>query len=206
MKTRAIGAVIAIIAMWMLVAGGSMAMSFDAVAEENREIAEQEWTFVVDTTYEHYEDIKPIAGSDYFIGDSGVEYDLIDENGRMAAGPFRELEPIGGGFVRFVSEPDGAIIEDENGNHMRRVAGVLDENGDKLPAEKAEAVLEQYAASGVVAGDGQSGEGQSNGGQSGEEGSGGQSGNEGCNEGCNDSGTYKVVRYGRILGIVKAGE
>lgn len=33
MKTRAIGAVIAIIAIWMSVVGISVAMSFDAVAE-----------------------------------------------------------------------------------------------------------------------------------------------------------------------------
>lgn len=203
MKTRAIGAVIAIIAIWMSVVGISMAMSFDAVAEENREIAEQEWSFVVDTTYEHYEDISPISGSDYFIGDSGIEYDLIDETGRVVAGSFRELESIGGGFVRFVLEPNGAIIEDENGNHIRRVVGVLDKNGDKLPREKAEEVLEQYAASEVVVGDGQSGEGGSDDGQSG---NGQSSGGRNGNEDCNDSGTYKVVRYGRILGIAKAGE
>ena len=56
-KTRAIEVIVTIIVVWMLVVGISIVMSFDEVAERNREMTQLEWTYIVDTAYDSVEDI-----------------------------------------------------------------------------------------------------------------------------------------------------
>ena len=131
-KTRAIEVIVAIIVVWMLVMGISIAVSFDEIAEQNREMTELEWTYIVDTVYDSVEDIKAIENSDLFIFDEGRNYyNLYDEKGKIViAGPFSEVEDIGGGFVRTVYEPPGVVIEDENGNNIRTKIDELDVRGD----------------------------------------------------------------------------
>lgn len=130
-KTRAIEVIVAIIVVWMLVVGISIAVSFDEVAERNREMAELEWTYIVDTVYDSVEDIKVIDESDYFIADEGRDYyNLIDKHGTIIAGPFSEMEDIGGGFVRIKTETPGVVIEDEDGNNIRTKIDELDVRGD----------------------------------------------------------------------------
>lgn len=130
-KTRAIEVIVAIIVVWMLVIGISIAVSFDEVAARNREMTELEWTYIVDTAYDSVEDIKVIEESDYFIADEGRDYyNLIDKNGTIIAGPFSEIEDIGGGFVRIKSEAPGTVIKDEDGNSIRTSTDELDVRGD----------------------------------------------------------------------------
>jgi len=131
-KTRAIEVIVAIIVVWMLVVGISIVVSFDEVAERNREMTELEWTYIVDTAYDSVEDIKAIEDSDLFIFDEGRNYyNIYDEKGKIViAGPFKEVEDIGGGFVRTVYDPPGVVIEDENGNNIRTQIDELDVRGD----------------------------------------------------------------------------
>lgn len=131
-KTRAIEVIVAIIVVWMLVVGISIASSFDEVIEKNREMAELEWTYIVDTVYDSVEDIKAIEDSDLFIFDEGKNYyNIYDAKGKIViAGPFREAEDIGGGFVRTVYDPPGVYIEDENGNNIRTKIDEIDVRGD----------------------------------------------------------------------------
>ena len=131
-KTRAIEVIVAIIVVWMLVVGISVAASFDEVIEKNREMAELEWTYIVDTVYDSLEDIKAIEDSDLFIFDEGKNYyNIYDAKGKIViAGPFREVEDIGGGFVRTVYDPPGVVIEDENGNNIRTKIDEIDVRGD----------------------------------------------------------------------------
>lgn len=130
-KTRAIEVIVAIIVVWMLVIGISIAVSFDEVADRNREMTELEWTYIVDTAYDSVEDIQAIEESDYFIADEGRDYyNLIDKHGTIIAGPFSEMEDIGGGFIRIKSGTPGAVIEDEDGNNIRTKVDELDVRGD----------------------------------------------------------------------------
>lgn len=181
MKTKAIAAAAAVIVIWMLVVGVGIAVSFDEVVDRARGMAKQEWSFAANAVYGGYEDIKEIEGSRYFIGINDIEYHLIDETGRSIAGPYSSMEAIGDGFVRTESTPTGAVIEDEDGDNIRTLVGVLDKNGYQLSEEKAAAVLYEYA----------------------------DGGNEEDSEpggGEREYREYKVVRYGNIIGIAKAGE
>lgn len=132
MKTRAIEVIAAIIVVWMLVMGISIAVSFDEVAERNREMTELEWSYIVNTDYDNVEDIKAIEESELFIFDEGEDYyNLYDKKGKIViAGPFSDIEDIGGGFVRTVYEPPGSVIKDENGNNIRMRIDELDVRGD----------------------------------------------------------------------------
>lgn len=132
MKTRAIEVIVAIIVVWMLVMGISIAVSFDAVTEKNREMTELEWTYIVDTAYDNVEDIKAIEDSELFIFDEGEDYyNIYDEKGKIViAGPFSEIEDIGSGFVRTVYELPGSVIKDEDGNNIRTRIDELDVRGD----------------------------------------------------------------------------
>ena len=131
-KTRAIEVIVAIIVVWMLVVGISIAESFDEVIEKNREMAELEWTYIVDTVYDSVEDIKAIEDSELFIFDEGDNYyNLYDNEGRIViAGPFSDVEDIGGGFVRTVFDAPGVVVEDENGNNIRTRIDELDVRGE----------------------------------------------------------------------------
>lgn len=131
-KARAIEVIVAIIVVWILVMGIGIAVSFDEVAEQNREMTEMEWTYIVNTAYDSVEDIEAIEDSEFFIFDEGEDYyNLYDKNGKIViAGPFNEVEDLGGGFVRTVYGPPGMVIEDEDGNNIRARIDELDVRGD----------------------------------------------------------------------------
>lgn len=131
-KTRAIEVIVAIIVVWMLVMGISITVSFDEIAEQNREMTELEWTYIVDIAYDNVEDIKVIEDSELFIFDEGEDYyNLYDNEGKIViAGPFKEVEDLGEGFVKTVYEPPGTIIEDEDGNNIRARVDELDVRGE----------------------------------------------------------------------------
>ena len=177
MKMKLIGLAGAVIAAWMIMMAVDIVRSFDYVAENNREMTEVEWTFLSDSYYGEYEDIREIEGSRYFIGvaQGEAEYDLIDEKGEFVEGPFTYMEPIGGGFVRTENTPSGAIIYDESGENVRTRSGVIDGDGAVLSEEAETEVLEEYDANGKITGGTQQ----------------------------EYAKTHKVMKYGRILGIAK---
>ena len=131
-KTRAIEVIVAIIVVWMLVMGISIAMSFDEIAEQNREMTELEWTYIVNTAYDSVEDIEAIEDSELFIFEEGENYyNLYDNEGKIViAGPFNEVEDLGGGFVRTVFERPGIVVEDEDGNNVSRRVDEHDLRGE----------------------------------------------------------------------------
>lgn len=176
-KTRAIEVIVVIIVVWMLVMGLSITVSFDEIAEQNREMTELEWTYIVDTAYDNVEDIEAIDGSDYFIKYGGGYYNLIDEYGNeMIDGSYGNMEAIGDGYVKAESLSAGIVVEKNDGE---KVISVLDKNAYQLSEEQQAEVLARYSDYEVTT------EG------------------ENINGKHNESKTHMVIDYGRIIGIAK---
>ena len=175
-KTKAIGIVLGIIVLWMFVVGGSLFKYFDEIVERNQLLTAQKWTYVCQKE-RPFTDIKPVNGGDLFIANDKIWYYLIDENGKEVAGPFDELDQLGGGYVKTSYTPSGIVRTDENGNNIRTETHVLGMDGKVLSDEKAAPLMERYEQEGKLTGETQ--KGQIN---------------------------YKVMQKGKILGIVEIGE
>jgi len=176
MKTKAIGIILGIIVLWMFVVGGSLFKYFDQILERNFQLTELKWTYIC---YEDkpYVDIKPVDGGELFIASTEDEDDfLIDETGVVIADPPCRVQPMGGGYVMTSFTSGRTVIVDETGKKIE-TEDVYNQDGTVLSDKEAAPLLERFAQEGKLSGEKK--EGETN---------------------------YKVMKKGKILGIVEIGE
>ncbi len=139
MRHMVIWLTIGMIALWIVVIGGTIMLDFDRVQQSNQATAELEWTYICDEQLGQYAEIEPIQGGDNFIGRTynDVESTLIDEKGRALSDTYEELESIGDGYVRYEDTTSGVVTEGRENLHI----GVLNDRGEELPEEEAMEIL-----------------------------------------------------------------
>lgn len=135
MRHKLIWSTAGMIALWMIIMGGTILLDFDRVQQSNQATAELEWLYICDEI--EYTDISVIEGGENFIARDEISAIVMDEKGKTFGWTYDSLEPIGNGYVRFENTPTGAAIKDEDGNNKRTVIGVLNDRGEELPKKEA---------------------------------------------------------------------